>query len=143
MNTQKTRHQLYLPDDLSEALDALASKPGASKTAILTNALRAWLQAEAGVELEQRFGPKLDHVHRSIQRVEATLGMAVEVLDLFVLHHMLIFAHQLPFDDVTKRLGMKRYETFMTEVARRVAGGPRVHPRGPASGTNDSPQTVA
>lgn len=140
MNTQKTRHQLYLPDDLSEALDMLASKPGASKTAIMTNALRAWLDAQSGVELEKRFAPKLDHLDRSSQRAEATLGMAVEVLDLFVLHHMLIFAHQPPFDDVTKRLGMKRYETFMAEVARRVASGHKARSTAPATGASEGSQ---
>ena len=41
MHTAKIRHQLYLPDDLSRALDDLAARPGSSKTAIMTDALRA------------------------------------------------------------------------------------------------------
>ena len=31
MRTFKTRHQFYLPDDLSEKLEDLAAKPGSSK----------------------------------------------------------------------------------------------------------------
>src|SRR3546814_9199428 len=53
MQTSKIRHQFYLPDDLSRALEDLASRPGASKTAILTDALRAWLERKAGHELDE------------------------------------------------------------------------------------------
>ena len=44
VKTFKTRHQFYLPDDLSEKLEALAAEPGSSKTAILTDAFRMWLE---------------------------------------------------------------------------------------------------
>ena len=107
MQTSKTRHQFYLPDDLSERLDVLAAKPGSSKTTILTDALRAWLDRKAGDELDQRFGPRLDHV--------------AEVLDLFVAHQLTLVAHQPPFDDVARRLGKARFDKFMEQVARRLA----------------------
>src|SRR3546814_10134359 len=84
MKTLKTRHQFYRPDDLSETLAALAAKPGASKTAILTDALRAWLERKAGHELDERFGPRLDRQQRIAQRSEATLNAMAEMLDLFV-----------------------------------------------------------
>src|SRR3546814_19762942 len=70
MQTSKIRHQFYLPDDLSRALEDLASRPGASKTAILTDALRAWLERKAGHELDERFGPRLDRQQRIAQRSE-------------------------------------------------------------------------
>ena len=56
MQTSKTRHQFYLPDDLSAKLDAMAARPGSSKTAILTDALTAWFDRRAANELDQRFG---------------------------------------------------------------------------------------
>jgi predicted transcriptional regulator len=43
MRASKTRYQLFLPDDLSQRLETLAAEPGSSKSAILTAALRAWL----------------------------------------------------------------------------------------------------
>jgi predicted transcriptional regulator len=39
----KVRHQLFLPKPLSDRVEALAAKPGASKSAILTDAVAAWL----------------------------------------------------------------------------------------------------
>ena len=129
MRTLKTRHQFYLPDDLSKALDDLTSRPGASKSAVLTEALRAWLDRKAGNELDQRFGPRLDRQQRTTQRIEATLNIVAEVLDLFVQHQLTIVAHQPPFDEETGQLGIKRYRMFLDQIGRRLAasqGQPRL-----------------
>lgn len=121
MKTLKTRHQFYLPDDLSKALNELASRPGASKSAVLTDALRAWLDRTAGNELDQRFGPRLDRQQRTSQRIEATLNIVAEVLDLFVQHQLTIVAHQPSFDQETGQLGLKRYRAFLDQIGRRLA----------------------
>lgn len=121
MKTFKTRHQFYLPDDLSAKLDALAANPGNSKTTILTEALAAWLDRKAVNELDERFAPRMDRQQRILQRVETTLNITTEVFDLFVQHQMTIVAHQPPFDTSTQQLGMKRYRAFMDQVARRLA----------------------
>ena len=129
MNTRKIRHQFYLPDNLSEKLEALAAKPGASKTTILTDALRAWFERKGANELDERFALRLDREQRLLQRVEATLNITAEVLDLFVRHQMTIVAHQPPFDQETGQLGLKRYRAFMDQVGRRLAanqGKPRL-----------------
>lgn len=122
MRTIKTRHQFYLPDDLSAKLDDLASKPGNSKTTILTEALRAWFDRKAANELDERFAPRLDRQQRVLQRVETTLNIAAEALDLFIHHQMTVLAHQPAFDPEQAQLGGKRYRAFMDQVARRLAG---------------------
>jgi len=139
MNTRKTRHQFYLPDDLSEKLEALAAKPGASKTTILTDALRAWLERKGANELDERFAPRLDRQQRALQRVETTLNITAEVLDLFIRHQLTIVAHQPPFDQETGQLGLKRYRAFMDQVGRRLAanqGKPRLTANSIQSGEN-------
>lgn len=129
MQTSKIRHQFYLPDELSRTLGQLAAKPGASKTAILTDALRAWVERKAGHELDERFGPRLDRQQRIAQRSEATLNAIAEMLDLFVAHQLTLTAHQPPFDEETGKLGRQRYRLFIDQVARRLAsnrGMPRL-----------------
>jgi hypothetical protein len=121
VQTFKTRHQFYQPDDLSERLAALAAKPGSSKTTILTDTLRAWLDRKAGDELDQRFGPRLDRQTRASHRIETRLDYVAEVLDLFVAHQLTLVAHQPPFDDVARRLGKARFDRFMEQAARRLA----------------------
>jgi type IV secretion system protein VirD4 len=44
---EKIRHQLFLPKPVSDRLEALAAKPGASKSAILADAVTAWLNRAA------------------------------------------------------------------------------------------------
>jgi len=129
MKTSKIRHQFYLPDELSSKLDALASKPGSSKTTILTDALRAWIDRKAANELDERFAPRLDRQLRVSQRTETTLNIVAEVLDIFVQHQLTIVAHQPPFDAETGQLGLKRYRALMDQVARQLGanqGRPRL-----------------
>lgn len=123
MNTSKTRHQFYLPDALSEKLDALAAKPGASKTAILTNALTAWLERKGAQELDQRFGPRLDRQNRASERVERKLDALTELIGVFVQHQLTLVAHQPPFDEATARLGRERYLRLLDLVERRLGSG--------------------
>ena len=121
MKTLKTRHQFYLPDELSAKLDQLASKPGSSKSSILTDALASWLERKAVNELDERFSPRMDRQLRVLNRVESTLNVAAEMLDLYVQHQMTLLAHQPPFDDEASSLGKRRYRLFMDQVARRLA----------------------
>lgn len=120
MKTFKTRHQFYLPDDLSEKLEALTAAPGASKTAILTDALTAWLERKAGHELDQRFGPRLDRQSRAAERAERKVDALTEMLGLFIQHQMTLVAHQPSFDQETSRLGRLRFQRFMELVERRL-----------------------
>ncbi|RJG49875.1 CopG family transcriptional regulator [Sphingobium terrigena] len=120
MKTFKTRHQFYLPDALSEKLDALTAAPGASKTTILTDALTAWLERKAGSELDQRFGPRLDRQSRAAERLERKVDALTEILGLFVQHQLTLVAHQPAFDHETAQLGRVRYQRFMELVERRL-----------------------
>lgn len=93
MRTTKTRHQFYLPDDLTEKLDTLAGKPGSSKTAILTDALQAWLERKAAHELDTRFGPRFDRQSRTSDRIERKLDALTELVGVFVQHQLTLTAH--------------------------------------------------
>jgi predicted transcriptional regulator len=121
MRTSKTRHQFYLPDVLSAKLDALADKPGTSKTAILSDALTAWLDRAGAQEVEERFGPRFDRLSRCIERAEQKIDVLIETLGLFVHHQMTLTAHQPPFDRETAQLGLDRYQRFTDQVGRRLA----------------------
>jgi len=125
MQTRKTRHQFYLPDDLSAKLDAMAAQPGSSKTAILTDALSAWFDRRAAHELDQRFGVRLDRQNRTADRMEQKLDFVTEALGLFIRHQLTLTAHQPAFDAETRRLGRLRYDEFIKLVGRLLARGGR------------------
>jgi predicted transcriptional regulator len=121
VKTFKTRHQFYLPDDLSEKLESLASEPGSSKTAILTDAFRAWLDRRGANELDERFGVGLDRLSRADEQLTKKLDFVAEALGTFVQHQLTLVAHQPPFDTETGQLGLKRYRSFLEMVGRRLA----------------------
>lgn len=121
MKTLKTRHQFYLPDDLSGKLEALAGEPGSSKTAILTDALRAWLERRGATELDERFGVRLDRLSRADEQLARKLDFVAEALGTFVQHQLTLVAHQPPFDAETGQLGLQRYRAFVEMVGRRLA----------------------
>jgi len=121
VKTFKTRHQFYLPDDLSEKLDALAAEPGSSKTAILTDAFRAWLERRGANELDERFGVRLDRLSRADEQLGRKLDFIAEALGTFVQHQLTLVAHQPPFEPETGQLGLQRYRAFVETVGRRLA----------------------
>ena len=121
MKTFKERHQFYLPDDLSEKLQAMAKEPGSSKTAILTEALRAWFERRAANELDERFGIRLDRISQANEQLEGKLDFVAEALGTFVQHQLTLLAHQPPFDQETGQFGLKRYRAFVEMVGRRLA----------------------
>jgi hypothetical protein len=123
MQTAKTRHQFYLPHALSEKLDALAAKPGSSKTAIMTGALNAWLERKGAQELDQRFGPRLDRQSRAAERTERKLDALTELVGVFVQHQLTASAHLPAFDEATGQLGRQRFHQLLDLVEQRISKG--------------------
>ena len=121
MKTFKTRHQFYLPDDLSEKLESLSAQPGSSKTAIMTDAFRAWLDRRGATELDERFGVRLDRLTKADERLDRKLDFISEALGTFVQHQLTLVAHQPPFERETGKLGLQRYRVFIETVGRRLA----------------------
>jgi hypothetical protein len=121
VKTFKMRHQFYLPDDLSEKLKVLAGEPGSSKTAIMTDAFRTWLDRRGATELDDRFGVRLDRLSRADEQLSRKLDFVAEALGTFVQHQLTLVAHQPPFDTETGQLGRKRYQAFVDMVGRRLA----------------------
>lgn len=122
---EKVRHQLFLPKPLSDRLEALAAKPGASKSAILADAVTAWLNRRGVSELEERFGLRLDRMTTAIGRIERNEHVLLETLALFVRYERAIHAPLAESDQAGRAMGAKRFEAFVTQVGRQVAAGRR------------------
>jgi hypothetical protein len=119
----RIRHQLFLPKDLSERLEVLGGKPGASKSAILVDALTAWLNRRAASELEDKFGPRLDRMTNALGRIERDGHILLETLALFVLIELTVNAPLPKGDDAARAVGRARFEEFVSRVGERLASG--------------------
>ena len=125
MASDKIRHQLFLPKSVSDRLDALAAKPGASKSAILTDAVTAWLDRRASNELDQRFGLRLDRMTTALGRIERDGHILLETLALFVRYELAIHAPLAENDQAGRAIARQRFEAFVEQVGRQISAGRR------------------
>ncbi|WP_156681081.1 CopG family transcriptional regulator [Sphingomonas profundi] len=132
---EKIRHQLFLPKPVSDRLEALAAKPGASKSAILTDAVTAWLNRRGASELEDRFGLRLDRMTAAIGRLERDGHIQLETLALFVRYELAIQAPLAENDQAGRAIAAKRFEAFVAQVGRQIAAGRRTLADGFGAGT--------
>lgn len=121
MTTRKQRHQIYLADDLSAALNSLGGKSGSSKSAVVATAFRAWLGNRAGDALDDRFVVRIDRIGRVQERDGQKLDFIAEAFGTFVQHQLTLFAHHPEFTPETVHLGQQRYRAFVDAVGRRLA----------------------
>lgn len=119
----RVRHQLFLPRPLSDRLEALAAKPGASKSAILADAVEAWLNRRGASELDDRFGMRLDRITAALGRLERDGHVLIETIALFVRYELAIHAPLAENDAAGRAVAAKRFEAFIAQVGRQIAAG--------------------
>ncbi|MDQ8757478.1 CopG family transcriptional regulator [Sphingosinicella sp. LHD-64] len=125
MKAKRVRYQLFLPEDLSQRLEALAAKPGASKSGILADALAAWLNRQAASELENRFAQRLDRLSMALGRVERDGHVLLESLALFIRYELMVQAPLPEADDAARAVGRDRFNAFVARVGEALARGHR------------------
>lgn len=125
MRPRRIRHQLFLPEDLSEKLEALAAGPDASKSAILADALTAWLNRRAASELENRFAQRLDRLTHALGRVERDGHVLLETMALFIRYELTINAPLPEGDHAARAVGRDRFNAFVARVGEAIASGNR------------------
>ena len=122
---EKIRHQLFLDKALSDRLEALAAKPGATKSAILADAVNAWLNRRAASELDERFAFRLDRLTSGISRLQRDSHVILETLALFIRFELAIQAPLAENDHAGRAAAKGRFEAFIAQVGRQVSTGRR------------------
>ena len=122
---ERVRHQLFLSKPLSDRLEALARRPGASKSAILADALTAWLNRRGTSELEDRFAMRLETMWNALSRLERGNHVVLETLALFIRFELAIQAPLAETDVAGRAMARERFEAFVKQVGRAVATGKR------------------
>lgn len=120
---KKPRHHLYLDEETTKRLDQLVQEKGASRSAILGDAMRAFLSNRAATDLDTHFRRRLDRISNHLQRVERDQQVILETFALFVEHQLSLTAHHPEPDQAMRAIGEGRFQTFVDQVSRRVARG--------------------
>lgn len=117
----KPRHHLYLDEALTEQLEALAAKPGSSKSAIVSDALRAFLARRGAKELDDMLKIRLDRISNQLGRIERDGQVLLESLALFVRYMLTVNAPLPEADEAGRATGRDRFEAFVAQVGRQLA----------------------
>ena len=117
------RHQLFLPRALSDRLEAIAAKPGATKSSILALAVTAYLDRRGANELDERFAQRLDRISGQLARIERDGHVGLESLALFVRYMLTVNAPLADEDETARAIGRDRFAAFVTRVGQQLATG--------------------
>jgi hypothetical protein len=121
----KPRHHLYLDQALSEQLDALAARPGGSKSAIVADALRFYFLRRGTRDVDDLLKVRLDRISNQLAHIERDSHVLLETLALSVRYQLNVTPPLAEDDKVGRALGRDRFHAFVEQVGRRIAEGAR------------------
>lgn len=121
----KVRQNLYIDRELSDALDALVLRRGGNKSRIVNEALRSWLTRRASKEVDDLLKPRLDRLSRDVAGARRDVEVVLEALALFVRYQLTVTAPLPEADTAALAVGNQRFERFIAQLGRQIAGGKR------------------
>lgn len=121
----KVRQNLYIDRDLSNALDGLVIRRGGNKSRIVNEALKTFLARGAGKEIDDLLKPRLDRLSREIAACRRDVEVTLEALALFVRYQLTVTAPLPESDAAALAVGNARFERFIAQLGRQIAGGKR------------------
>ena len=123
----KPRLTAYLSRSVADRLELACKRPGANKSALVDKALDRLLNPERDQQNEAVLLRRLDRMTKQLAEVNRNQQIVVESLALFVRYYLTI-TPPLPKSEQepARSLGHQRFEFFVAQVGRRLAGGQNI-----------------
>lgn len=121
----KVRQNLYIDREISDALEALAAGPGGNKSRLVNDALADWLARRGTKQIDDLLKLRLDRISRELGYARRDLEVLLESLSLFVRYQLTVTAPLPESDAAAIAIGRDRFEKFVAQVGRQIAGGRR------------------
>jgi predicted transcriptional regulator len=124
---KKARISVYLEPDLMRALADYAARCDQSRSFVAEAAVASFLSPDVDERREAVMAKRLDGLDRRMQRLERDLGIAVEMMAVFI-RFWLASTPQLPdaAQAATRAKAGERYDSFLDALGRRLAKGPKL-----------------
>lgn len=123
MRNRQVRYQLFLPKALSDRFEEMVRAGGATKSALLADALEMWLDRRGASDVEIWFGGRLDRISRQLSRLDRNDRVALESTAIVARY---IFTNLIPVpenDKVAMAHGRDRFERMVQRVGEALATG--------------------
>lgn len=117
------KYQFTIGEPLRRRLDELSGANNVTRSAIVVDALRAWLDRKGDDDLELRFAARLDRMSRQLARIERNGHIELETLALFIRYMLTINAPLPEGDEAARAIGRDRFAAFIERVGRQLASG--------------------
>ena len=124
---KKARLSVYLDPDLMRSLADYAARRDQSRSLVAEAAVASFLSPDADERREAVIAKRLDGLDRRMQRLERDVGIAVEMMAVFI-RFWLGATPQLPdaAQAATRAKAGERYDNFLDVLGRRLAKGPKL-----------------
>jgi len=117
----KTRHQLFLPDEMTRRLAAMANSQKRCRSDLLLEMIETYMTRRSASQ-EDGAGARLDRLDREVRRVSNEIAAMSHMLSRFVRHQLIYNASLPPPGEDAIALGNARYEKLLDTIARMMAG---------------------
>ena len=123
----KKRYTLYLSRPLARRFEEIARQRNGAKSALVEEALADSLKPKLLPGVEDALARRLDELTRTQNTIERDVAIGTETLSLFVRYFLTVMP-PLSADELepARLLGKERFETFVAEVGRQLAGDQRL-----------------
>ncbi len=120
----KPRLNVHVAHELFEKVEIAAKRPDVTKAAVVEAALMGFFSKEFDDQRDGALIRRLDRMTRQYDRLERNLSIATETLALFI-RFFLTVTPPLPNtdQDAARALGKERFDYFISQLGRRLAGG--------------------
>jgi hypothetical protein len=112
----KSRQHIYFDKDLTTRLTTHSERTGASKSSVVADAVRAYLDGQGARELDDLLGVRLG-------RLERDQNILTESFALFVRYYLTMMAPVPEADRAALAVGKERFQAFVDQVGRKLATG--------------------
>ena len=140
----RKRYNISLSRPIVHKFEHVAGRHREGKSALIEEALKALLEPQAFPGVADALAHRLDHLNRTVARLDRDQAITSETLALFV-RYFLTITPPLPESEQepARLLGRERFEQFVAEVGRRLATDRRLVREVLESITSNEPDAFA
>lgn len=123
----KKRYTLYLSRPLARKFDLVAQQRNGAKSALVEEALRASIEPQQHPGVEEGLARRLNELNKKVATIGRDVAIVTETLALFV-RYFLTITPPLPQSEQepARLLGKERFQVFVAQIGRRLAGDHRL-----------------